>query len=86
MSRYIDLENWEDFTNTIYNQCDTDATWDRANNIVDGLCMLATNDVEPIIHAHWIHIKGITPCCSNCGCCIEEKYIEYKRCPMCGRI
>ena len=22
MSRYIDLENWEDFTNTIYNQCE----------------------------------------------------------------
>lgn len=33
--------------------------------------------------AHWIMVSGITPCCSNCGGCIEEKY-HYKYCPFCG--
>lgn len=97
MSRYIDLENWEDFINTIYNQCDTDATWDRANNIIDGLCMLATDDVEPIIHAHWIIDEYDYYDCSHCGeayyngCDSTEEAMHrlangdaYKYCPNCG--
>lgn len=35
--------------------------------------------------AHWIRTSGITPCCSNCGGCIEEKY-HYNYCPFCGSI
>lgn len=35
--------------------------------------------------ANWIRVPGVTPACSNCGGCIEEKY-HYKYCPFCGSI
>lgn len=76
MSRYIDADDLYNRLEGSYNESD----WAVQRMIED----IVTEDVEPIIHAHWIHIKGVTPCCSNCGCCVEEKYIGYKRCPNCG--
>lgn len=50
---------------------------------IDVLDMICGFPPAPIVHGRWIKAKGLTPCCSVCGGCIEPKY-DYSFCPNCG--
>ena len=83
MARYIDAENmykevWKRSTSPL-NEWDT---W----GVLNVLDMVKTEDVAPIVHAHWIFYENGTCDCSNCHTVWESnmlnRWIEY--CPFCG--
>jgi len=87
MARYIDAENmykevWKRSTSPL-NEWDT---W----GVLNVLDMVKTEDVKPVVHAHWVPIESSlhvekSGACSECGEAWPLSDTEYfYHCPNCG--
>jgi len=84
--RLIDAEKVrKDFMNTVYTECESDSTNDRANRIIDAFDTLPKVETEPVKPGKW----EIRPCgWSDYDCiysvCGESGTPDYKYCHECG--
>ena len=88
--RLIDAEEVRnDFMNTVYAECASDSTNDRANRIIDAFDTLPKVDAEPVRHGTWKHCPGMNDKCSECGRYFpveefESRPFDINYCPNCG--
>lgn len=55
-------------------------------NLIDLFCAFASEDIQPVVHAHWILLSGGVARCSNCNRCVGSWDYDNtdNYCRVCG--